>query len=103
MKFNMDFLVYLLFSSRNFYYSAMTKLYLSCLEIIHFPITGVHCGSRHHRRQSNELIIKPEGPHVKAVGKNLFFTCKANVPNPKLVKDLKWYKSNGESIPEDDR
>ena len=59
--------------------------------------------NRHHRRQSNELIIKPEGPHVKAVGKNLFFTCKANVPNPKLVKDLKWYKPNGESIPEDDR
>ena len=76
-------------------------IYFICL------FAGVHCGgNRHHRRQSNELIIKPEGPpegHVKAVGKNLFFTCKANVPNPKLVKDLKWYKSNGESIPEDDR
>jgi len=66
-------------------------------------LSGVQASVRHHRRQSNELIIKPEGPHVKAVGKNLFFTCKANVPNPKLVKDLKWYKSNGQSIPEDDR
>ena len=73
------------------------------LKLYFLEISGVHSSARHHRRQSNELIIKPEGPHVKAVGKNLFFTCKANVPNPKLVKDLKWYKSNGESIPEDDR
>ena len=66
-------------------------------------LSGV-TGHRHkQRRASNELIIKPEGPHVKAVGKNLFFTCKANVPNPKLVKDLKWYKANGDTIPEDDR
>jgi len=66
--------------------------------------SGVTAG-RHHkqRRASNELQIKPQGPREESVGKNLFFTCKANVPNPKLVKDLKWYKANGESIPEDDR
>lgn len=74
-----------------------------CVLFVIFVVSGVQCGNRHHRRNTNELIIKPTGPHVKAVGKNLFFTCKANVPNPKLVKDLKWYKSNGESIPEDDR
>ena len=70
---------------------------------IYYLVSGVT--GRHHkqRRASNELVIKPEGPHVKAVGKNLFFTCKANVPNPKLVKDLKWYKANGDTIPEDDR
>jgi hypothetical protein len=72
------------------------------LLLFFFVFLGVD--SRHgNRRQSNQLIIKPEGPHVLAVGRNLFFTCKANVPNPKLVKDLKWFKANGESIPEDDR
>ena len=38
-----------------------------------------------------------------AVGKNLFFTCKAEVSNPALVRDLKWLKPNGQNIPEDDR
>jgi len=75
--------------------------------VLAFSVLVISSGvtGRHHkqRRASNELVIKPEGPHVKAVGKNLFFTCKANVPNPKLVKDLKWYKANGDTIPEDDR
>ena len=77
--------------------------YFNDIPQIYDLVSGVT--GRHHkqRRASNELVIKPEGPHVKAVGKNLFFTCKANVPNPKLVKDLKWYKANGDTIPEDDR
>lgn len=69
--------------------------------ILVVAISGTQC--RHHRRQSNTLDIKPVGPHVMPVGRNLFFTCKANVPNPALVKDLKWFRPNGESIPEDDR
>ncbi len=41
--------------------------------------------------------------HFISVGKNLFFTCKAEVSNPALVRDLKWLKPNGQNIPEDDR
>ena len=84
-----------------FLYSNLIFIYRTNFVLL---ISGVTAG-RHHkqRRASNELQIKPQGPREESVGKNLFFTCKANVPNPKLVKDLKWYKANGESIPEDDR
>lgn len=55
------------------------------------------------KRQANRFEIKPPGPSHKPVGKNLFFTCKADVANPALVRDLKWLKPNGQPIPEDDR
>jgi hypothetical protein len=58
---------------------------------------------RQHSGNGNRLDIKPSGPHHKPVGKNLFFTCKADVSNPQLVRDLKWLKPNGQNIPEDDR
>jgi len=37
------------------------------------------------------------------VGRNLFFTCKAQVQNPELVRDLRWLGPEGKRIPEDDR
>jgi hypothetical protein len=59
--------------------------------------------SKRQHNGSNRLDIKPSGPHHKPVGKNLFFTCKAEVSNPSLVRDLKWLKPSGQNIPEDDR
>lgn len=51
----------------------------------------------------NNLRIIPAGPHHMPIGRNLFFTCRADVHNPELVRDLKWFGPNGEDIPEDDR
>ena len=51
----------------------------------------------------NELEVIPQGPHHMPVGRNLFFTCKAQVQNPELVRDLRWLGPEGERIPEDDR
>lgn len=53
--------------------------------------------------REDRLVIKPQGPSHKPVGKNLFFTCQAEVANPALLKTLKWLKPNGQPIPEDDR
>jgi hypothetical protein len=58
------------------------------------------------KRQSssmNELVVIPAGPHHMPVGRNLFFTCKAQVSNPELVRDLKWIGPEGKRIPEDDK
>ena len=66
-----------------------------------FPESGLRSKRQHNG--SNRLDIKPTGPHHKPVGKNLFFTCKAEVSNPSLVRDLKWLKPSGQNIPEDDR
>ncbi|XP_059086244.1 fasciclin-2-like isoform X2 [Tigriopus californicus] len=70
-------------------------------------ITGLCRGSHLLvKRQSfdqNELRILPEGPQHKPVGKNFLLTCKANVKNPELVRDLKWFGPGGQKVPEDDR
>ena len=61
-------------------------------------------GNRLVRRQSsNSLQVIPAGPHHMPVGRNLFFTCKAQVQNPGLVSDLKWFGPNGDTVPEEDR
>ena len=71
----------------------------------HFAALGTS-GHRLSIRQApnaNELSIIPAGPHHMPVGRNLFFTCKAVVHNPELVRDLKWIGPNGDKIPQDDR
>ena len=67
-----------------------------------FSISDVAHG-RHHRRNANRLDILPRGPHTFPIGKNSFFTCRAHVHNPGLVKNLKWLAPNGMEIPQDDR
>ncbi len=47
--------------------------------------------------------VTPQGPHHMPIGRNVFFTCKAVVHNPELVRDLKWVGPNGKMIPQDDR
>jgi len=54
-------------------------------------------------KKENRLEIKPPGPTNKPIEENLFFTCKAEVANPDLVRDLRWIKPNNQPIPEDDR
>ena len=49
------------------------------------------------------MDILPKGPHTFPIGKNSFFTCRAHVHNPGLVKDLKWFAPDGREIPQDDR
>ena len=74
------------------------------IEIINacFLILG-DVDARHHRRNANRLDILPKGPHTFPIGKNSFFTCRAHVHNPGLVKDLKWFAPDGREIPQDDR
>jgi len=58
------------------------------------------------RRQAispNRLEVIPVGPHHLPVGRNVFFTCKAVVQNPELVRDMKWLGPDGRPIPQDDR
>ena len=70
--------------------------------IITFLFSDVTYG-RHHRRNANRLDILPKGPHTFPIGKNSFFTCRAHVHNPELVKNLEWLAPNGRKIPQDDR
>ncbi|TRY72000.1 hypothetical protein TCAL_16236, partial [Tigriopus californicus] len=51
---------------------------------------GSHLLVKRQSFDQNELRILPEGPQHKPVGKNFLLTCKANVKNPELVRDLKW-------------
>ena len=72
-------------------------------QMFFFSESSVRLKRQQNSHLGNRLDIKPSGPHHKPVGKNLFFTCKAEVSNPSLVRDLKWLKPNGQNIPEDDR
>ena len=75
---------------------------LSRIKSVFFLLSDVTYG-RHHRRNANRLDILPKGPHTFPIGKNSFFTCRAHVHNPGLVKNLKWIAPNGMEIPQDDR
>jgi hypothetical protein len=33
-----------------------------------------------------------------AAGISKLITCRANVPNPELIKDMKWYWNNGDEV-----
>ena len=37
------------------------------------------------------------------VGKNLVLTCRAQVPNPDLVRELRWFHPSGNQIRQDER
>ncbi|CAB4060805.1 NCAM [Lepeophtheirus salmonis] len=52
---------------------------------------------------ANHLTIFPTGKQLRPIGKNLFITCKANVQNPELIRDLKWLGPDGEPVPEGDK
>jgi len=49
------------------------------------------------------LKILPEGAQTKRSSKNLFLTCRAQVPNSELVKDMKWLDPEGKEISQDSR
>ena len=68
-------------------------------------LTGPSSAGRTPRQalSPNTLRVIPAGPHEMPVGRNLFFTCKAAVQNPELVRDLKWVGPSGKMIPQDDR
>ena len=85
----------------NSYNTQLKSLYKFSYKFL-FPISDVAHG-RHHRRNANRLDILPRGPHTFPIGKNSFFTCRAHVHNPGLVKNLKWLAPNGMEIPQDDR
>jgi len=76
--------------------------FLTCFVVVIASISGIAHG-RHHRRNANRLDILPRGPHTFPIGKNSFFTCRAHVHNPGLVKNLKWIAPNGRDIPQDER
>ena len=66
------------------------------------PGTSPHLLTK-RQASTNELVVIPAGPHNMPVGRNLFFTCKAQVHNPELVRDLRWIGPEGRRIAEDDR
>ena len=49
------------------------------------------------------LKILPEGPQTKRSSRNLFLTCRAQVPNSELIKDMKWRDPEGKEISQDSR
>ena len=49
------------------------------------------------------LKILPEGPQTKRSSMNLVLTCKVQVPNSELVKDIKWLDPEGLEISQDSR
>ncbi len=77
--------------------------FYSCLSLLLFAVSPVSGLSRRQALSPNVLEVVPRGPHHMPVGRNVFFTCKAVVHNPELVRDLKWVGPNGKMIPQDDR
>ena len=64
-------------------------------------ITG--CSSGLKRSAEPKLQILPSGSQEIRAGKNLVLTCRAQVPNEELIKDLKWINPQGEIISQDNR
>ena len=80
-------------------YLRVCRIFHMCYCFLFLDVTY----GRHHRRDANRLDILPAGPQTFPIGKNSFFTCRAHVHNPGLVKNLKWLGPNGMPIPQDDR
>ena len=66
-----------------------------------FSLKG--CLGKHKRSSEPHLKILPSGKQEIRAGKNLVLTCRAQVPNRELIKDLKWINPRGQEIPQDDR
>ena len=49
------------------------------------------------------LQILPSGTQEVSAGKNLVLTCRAQVPNLELMKDMKWIDPLGQDISQDNR
>jgi len=74
----------------------------STIIIVVLSISG--CLATQHRRSGEpHLRILPSGRQEIRAGKNLVLTCRAQVPNIELVKQLKWINPRGQDIPQDDR
>jgi len=69
--------------------------------ILFFLTSG--CFGKHRRSNEPHLKILPSGKQEIRAGKNLVLTCRAQVPNLELIKDLKWINPRGQEIPQDDR
>jgi len=61
------------------------------------------CLGTHRRSAEPHLRILPSGRQEIRAGKNLVLTCRAQVPNIELVKQLRWINPRGAEIPQDDR
>jgi len=61
------------------------------------------CRGKHRRSSEPYLKILPSGRQEIRAGKNLVLTCRAQVPNIDLIKNLRWYNPRGQEIPQDDR
>jgi len=61
------------------------------------------CTGRQRRASNPSLRILPNGDQEVRAGKNLVLTCKADVSNPDLVSEIRWYSPSGDLIPQDDR
>ena len=67
------------------------------LQVIMMTLPGSALASEPH------LKILPEGPQTKRSSMNLVLTCKVQVPNSELVKDIKWLDPEGQEISQDSR
>ena len=71
---------------------------------VEMMMTVSGCLATQHRRSSEpHLRILPSGRQEIRAGKNLVLTCRAQVPNIELVKQLRWINPRGQDIPQDDR
>ena len=61
------------------------------------------CFGRTKRSPEPHLQILPSGSQEIRAGKNLVLTCRAQVPNQELIKDLKWIDPQGQIISQDNR
>jgi hypothetical protein len=56
------------------------------------------CVAELKRSTEPHLQILPSGSQEIRAGKNLVLTCRAQVPNQELIKDLKWIDPQGQII-----
>lgn len=74
--------------------------------ITYFKISTIFlsgCFAETKRSAEPQLQILPSGLQEIRAGKNLVLTCRAQVPNEELIKDLKWIDPQGQIISQDNR
>ena len=51
-----------------------------------------------------KLVILPDGGQlIRPIGANIVLTCKAEVPDPTLITDLRWLGPDGNDLPNGER
>ena len=73
------------------------------IRIVYFNFFSEGCFGKHRRSSEPHLRILPSGKQEIRAGKNVVLTCRSQVPNLDLIRDMKWIDPRGKEIEQDER